>query len=129
VALSRQLGRQPVEEADAFRDRGRLDAARDSELAQDVGDMRASGLAADEECLGDAGVGVPVRHEPEHLELEVESAVTGTTRRYERLADLERDTVDARVYVGYHWRTSNEVGYRLGERVARWSLERHFQPN
>jgi hypothetical protein len=59
--------------------------------------------------------------------LEIDSAQTGTTRRYERLQDLERESVDARVFIGYHWRTSNEVGYRLGERVARWVLRRNFE--
>lgn len=59
--------------------------------------------------------------------LEIDSAQTGTTRRYERLQDLERESVDARVFIGYHWRTSNEVGYRLGERVARWALRRNFE--
>jgi hypothetical protein len=34
---------------------------------------------------------------------------------------------DACVYIGYHWRTSGEVCYRLGERVAGWALKRYFR--
>jgi PAP2 superfamily len=60
------------------------------------------------------------------IRLDIRSAVTGTVRRFSRVADLERDVIDARVYVGYHWRVSGEVGYRLGQKVARWALHRYF---
>ena len=63
----------------------------------------------------------------DRIELDVASTVTGTTRRFTHLNDLERDIENARVYIGYHWRTSGEVGSRLAERVARWSLERYFR--
>jgi hypothetical protein len=64
----------------------------------------------------------------DRIELDVASTVTGTTRHFERVGDLQRDIENARVYIGYHWRTSDEVGTRLGERVARWALERYFRP-
>ena len=51
----------------------------------------------------------------------------GTTRHYERVADLQRDIVDARVFAGFHWRTSDEVGFRLGQRVARAGLRHSFE--
>jgi D-aminopeptidase len=54
--------------------------------------------------------------------------VTGTTRHFDRVKDLQRDIENARVYIGYHWRTSDEAGTRLAERVARWTLERYFGP-
>jgi D-aminopeptidase len=53
--------------------------------------------------------------------------VTGTTRHFTHVDDLERDIENARVYIGYHWRTSGEVGSRLAERVARWSLKHYFR--
>jgi hypothetical protein len=60
------------------------------------------------------------------IDLDVSSTVTGTTRHYRHLDDLERDIVDARVYVGFHWRTSDEVGFRLGSEVARWAAHHYF---
>ena len=62
------------------------------------------------------------------IELDVTSTVTGTTRHYTHVNDLERDIVNARVWVGYHWRTSDQVGYQLGEQVTRWALSRRFRP-
>jgi hypothetical protein len=62
------------------------------------------------------------------IDLDVASTVTGTTRHFRHLADLERDIESARVYIGFHWRTSGEVGSRLGERVAGWELRRFFRP-
>jgi hypothetical protein len=62
------------------------------------------------------------------IELDVSSTVTGTTRHFDRVKDLQRDIENARVYIGYHWRTSDEAGTRLAERVARWTLKRYFRP-
>jgi hypothetical protein len=62
------------------------------------------------------------------IDLDVSSTVTGTTRHFEHVADLERDIENARVYIGFHWRTSGETGSRLGERVARWEVQRFFRP-
>ena len=62
------------------------------------------------------------------IDLDVASTVTGTTRHFEHVADLERDIENARVYIGFHWRTSDEVGSRLAERVARWEVQRFFRP-
>ena len=53
--------------------------------------------------------------------------MTGTTRHYARVGDLQRDIVDARVFAGFHWRTSGEVGFRLGQRVARAGLRHSFE--
>jgi hypothetical protein len=63
----------------------------------------------------------------DRIDLDVSSTVTGTTRHFERVGDLERDIENARVYIGYHWRTSCEVGYRLGGRVAGWALKHYFR--
>jgi hypothetical protein len=63
----------------------------------------------------------------DRIELEVASTVTGTTRHFTHVDDLERDIENARVYIGYHWRISGEVGSRLAEQVARWSLKHYFR--
>jgi hypothetical protein len=62
------------------------------------------------------------------IDLDVASTVTGTTRHFEHVADLQRDIENARVYIGFHWRTSDEAGSRLSERVARWEIQRFFRP-
>jgi hypothetical protein len=63
------------------------------------------------------------------INLDVSSTVTGTTRHYRRADDLKRDIVNARVFVGFHWRTSGEVGFTLGTDVASWALHHYFQKN
>ena len=48
-------------------------------------------------------------------------------RHLETADDLEREIVDARVWGGIHFRTSDEVGGVLGRRVASWALDRNFR--
>ncbi len=63
------------------------------------------------------------------INLDVSSTVTGTTRHYRRVDDFKRDIIDARVFVGFHFRTSGEVGFRLGTDVAHWALHHFFEKN
>jgi hypothetical protein len=63
----------------------------------------------------------------DRIELDISSAVTGTTRHFDRVDDLGWDIENARVYIGYHWRTAGEVGSWLGGRIARWALPRYFR--
>jgi len=63
----------------------------------------------------------------DNIDLEVSSTVTGTTREYRHVDDLKRDIINARVFVGFHWRTSGEVGFKLGTDVAHWALHNYFQ--
>lgn len=46
----------------------------------------------------------------------------GVTRTYTRWAAITRDVVDARVWEGVHYRTSDIVGVNVGSSVARWEL-------
>ena len=55
--------------------------------------------------------------------------MTGTTRHYRQVDDLKHDIIDARVFVGFHWRTSGEVGFKLGTDVARWAIHHYFKKN
>jgi hypothetical protein len=50
------------------------------------------------------------------------------TRGYERLTDVIEDTIDARVYLGIHFRTADVQAAKLGKQVARWLAENYFQP-
>jgi hypothetical protein len=61
-----------------------------------------------------------------NIDLDVSSTVTGTTRHYRQPEDLKRDIIDARIFVGFHWRTSGEVGFKLGTDVAHWALHHYF---
>jgi hypothetical protein len=63
------------------------------------------------------------------INLDVSSTVTGTTRNYQNVDDFKRDIIDARVFVGFHWRTSGEVGFKLGTDVAHWDLHHYFKEN
>jgi hypothetical protein len=63
-----------------------------------------------------------------HIDLVVSSAVTGTTRHYRTARTLDRDTMNARVWLGIHFRRAVVDGNRLGHRVSRWALRHYFQP-
>jgi hypothetical protein len=59
-----------------------------------------------------------------HIGIDVTSPVTATTRHFSTVAALESEVVDARVWGGLHFRTSVEVGMRLGREVAQDALDR-----
>jgi hypothetical protein len=56
--------------------------------------------------------------------------VTGlvTTRTFPTVGDLLGQLVDARVYLGFHFRHSVLAGEDLGTQVANWELQRFFLP-
>jgi hypothetical protein len=64
-----------------------------------------------------------------HLRLTlVSTAVPGTTRFYDSGLVLTADVVDARVWLGIHFRTADTRGAQMGQQVADWSLDRYFHP-
>jgi hypothetical protein len=50
------------------------------------------------------------------------------TQHFDTADDLRREIVNARVWIGFHYRTSAEAGVALGTNVAGWTLKRYFQP-
>jgi hypothetical protein len=48
------------------------------------------------------------------------------TRHFDTAADLTREIVNARVWIGFHYRNSAETGVELGTDVATWTLDRFF---
>lgn len=67
------------------------------------------------------------------IELTVWGATNGgttltTTRHFETVKDLDREVVNARVWIGFHYRHSGIAGIRLGREVAHWALQRYFRP-
>ena len=65
---------------------------------------------------------------PQNIDLVVSSAVTGTTRHYATERALDQETMNARVWLGIHFRKAVVDGNRLGHRVSRWALRHYFQP-
>ena len=52
--------------------------------------------------------------------------MTGAGNRVQRYADFEavlKEVVDARVWAGAHWRSSDTLGVELGNRVAEYILK------
>ena len=47
------------------------------------------------------------------------------TRTYQRFTDVIEDTINARLWLGIHFRTPDVQGAELGEDVANW-LDRRF---
>lgn len=48
------------------------------------------------------------------------------TRTYRRFTDVIYDTIDARVFQGIHFRTSDVQGARVGKQVAHWMDQHYF---
>ena len=68
-----------------------------------------------------------------HLNLTVPGAINGgsslgTTRVFKDVDDIQDEVVDARVWIGFHFRNSVVQGEKLGNEVAEWDLDRAFQP-
>ena len=50
------------------------------------------------------------------------------TRHYTRFTDVVDDTIDARVYLGIHFRTADVQAARIGKDVAHWLDHHYFAP-
>ncbi|MFY9573661.1 MAG: vanadium-dependent haloperoxidase [Blastocatellia bacterium] len=46
--------------------------------------------------------------------------ISGITRQWDRFSQGVEEVIDARIYSGFHFRTADEVGARLGRQVARF---------
>jgi hypothetical protein len=56
------------------------------------------------------------------------STVLTTTQHFDTVHDIQSQVIDARVWLGFHFRNSVEQGVRLGNDVADWELDRFFKP-
>ncbi len=52
----------------------------------------------------------------------------GVTRRFSRLSDYVRESIDARVYDGVHYRTSGEVGAAMGRKIGEYTVQNYLKP-
>lgn len=51
-----------------------------------------------------------------------------TTRTYKRFTAVLKDTIDARIYMGIHFRTPDVQGAWIGKKVANWVVKHYFEP-
>jgi hypothetical protein len=51
-----------------------------------------------------------------------------TTRTFATVQDLLSQLVDARIYLGFHFRNSVVAGENIGSAVTKWELQRYFLP-
>lgn len=58
----------------------------------------------------------------------VSTAVPGTVRHFGTEQALNQDVVDARVWLGIHFRTADVKGLAMGQQVADYALDHYFQP-
>jgi len=56
------------------------------------------------------------------------SSVLTTTQHFNTVQDVQRQVVDARVWLGFHFRNSVIQGEKVGNNVADWELDRYFKP-
>jgi hypothetical protein len=69
----------------------------------------------------------------QHLDITVPGATNGgttltTNRVYNNVQDIQNQVIDARVWIGFHFRNSVVQGERLGNDVANYDLGQAFQP-
>jgi hypothetical protein len=62
------------------------------------------------------------------MEFSAFSRSSGTTRSFTSFSRALQETIDSRVWGGIHWRTADEVGARIGKRIANWESSRYFKP-
>ena len=56
------------------------------------------------------------------------SNVLTTTQHFDNAEDVVKQVVDARVWLGFHYRNSVVQGEKLGDDVATWELKQFFKP-
>jgi hypothetical protein len=66
-----------------------------------------------------------------HLQLTFISTApeaAGIKRSYDSGREARQEVVDARVWLGFHFRTADTRGARMGQQVAEWALDHYFGP-
>ncbi|GAA1514408.1 vanadium-dependent haloperoxidase [Kribbella lupini] len=56
------------------------------------------------------------------IDVDIASSVTATTRHYRTTAALDAETMNARIWLGLHFRQAMVDGNRLGHRAAAWTI-------
>jgi hypothetical protein len=61
-------------------------------------------------------------------ELAVTNSALGVTRRWTRLSDYRDEVSNARIWAGFHYRFSTEVGKDMGRQIAQLTLATQLRP-
>ena len=73
--------------------------------------------------------GVENVFETRHLQMTlISTAVPGTQRFYDSGRALRQDVVNARIWLGFHFRTADTASRKIGRQVAAWTIDHYFQP-
>jgi hypothetical protein len=56
------------------------------------------------------------------------STALTTSRHYDSINEIRDEVENARVWGGFHYRSSVDAGLKLGEKVAQWDLQHAFRP-
>ncbi len=64
---------------------------------------------------------------PRHIDLDVNSAVTGTSRHFDTASELNRETQNARIWLGIHFRRAMTDGNQLGQQTAAYVANHEFR--
>ena len=64
----------------------------------------------------------------DRIRLRIASSVTGTSRRYLTASSLDRDTMNARIWLGLHFRKAMTDGNQLGHDVSDYGVRHFFRP-
>ena len=62
------------------------------------------------------------------LDLDISSLATAPSRHYDTADALDAETMNARIWLGFHFRTAMTDGNRLGHRVSAWTIRHYFEP-
>ena len=63
-----------------------------------------------------------------HVDLTLISTAVPDVRHYDFGSALLQDVVDARVWLGYHFRFADTASRNMGQQIAAWTLDHYFQP-
>jgi hypothetical protein len=63
-----------------------------------------------------------------HLQLTLISTAVGEVRHYDSGRALRQDVVDARMWLGIHFRFGDTAARDMGVQLADWTLDHYFQP-
>ena len=62
------------------------------------------------------------------IDLNVSSSVTGTSRHYDTVQSLDDETMNARIWLGLHFRKAMTDGNQLGHATSSWVIANYFRP-
>jgi hypothetical protein len=85
-------------------------------------------------CLTSAFVQTVAKNlHTKNIDIDMKGATNGSTtldvtRHFATVKDATDQVVNARVWIGFHYRFSTVAGVDLGTAVAKWALNRYFRP-